>query len=281
LLIDVVVENRERMDEDDWKGVLNAIACVRTNLSKNTPTKILAADPIDAFPKFPLVRGESLSNLDRSPFKKKVVGSRIGYVGDFTSSVVITSGSFECGGFYRSVVLANGGILMDHAPGGALVFGNEDITCENIASSLVIAKGRVKVKRRIALSLVFSDDDIECDDLIFSTVIAKGSVHTKKDTKNIILEKSAKSAAVSYFSLKSVGLTLAADGKAFRVEKVAAGSRASKCGFRAGDLLTIDASSGLAGLDTIVRRSVAKETEPALPVRRNGEPTFVILRLWD
>jgi hypothetical protein len=285
LLIDLVVEHRERMDEDDWKGVLNAIACIKTNLLKGTKTKALLPDPIDGFPKFPVVRGESLLRLDRAPFKKKVVGSRIGYTGDFTSCVVITSGSFECGYSARSIVLANGGILMHHAPTGALVFGNEDIKCDTIAGSLIIARGRVNVEGRaegtIIESLVFSDEDIDCEHLVASTVIAKGRVHVKRNTKSTVLENAANSAKVSYFSLKSVGLTLVPDGKTFRVDQVLAQSRANKCGFRVGDVLLIDAPSGLAELETIVRRSVAKETEPALPVRRNGEPTVVILRLWD
>ena len=283
LLIDVVVENRERMDEDDWKGVLNAIACVRTNLLPDPKAKTRVPDPKDGFMQFPLVRGESLERSDR-PFRKKVVGSSIRAT-HLTLSVAITSSSYEPSNPLKSIVLANGGILM-FACSSCLVFSNEDIKGQTLNNSMVIARGSVDVTRltadnHIVKSLVFSGGDINCDQLVDSTAIAAGRVKANRVTRSAVFEQGAKAARVSYFSMKAVGLTLAAEGKAFRVEKVLDGSRASKCGFRVGDVLIIHAPSGLAELDTVIRRLVAKETEPALPLRRNGESTHAILRLWD
>jgi hypothetical protein len=273
------------MDEEDWKGVLNAIACVRTNLLPDPKAKTRVPDPKDGFMQFPLVRGESLERSDR-PFRKKVVGSRIETQNLFTSSLIMTSGSFEPSELViKSIVLTNGSILMFRCSSG-LVFSNEDIKGQTLSNSMVIARGSVDVTRltadnHIVQSFVFSGGDINCDHLADSTVIAAGRVNAKKVTRSAVFEQGAKAARVSFFSMKAVGLTLAAEGKAFRVEKVVDGSRTSKCGFRVGDLLIVNAPSGLAELDTVMRRLVAKETEPALPLRRNGESTHVILRLWD
>jgi hypothetical protein len=284
LLIDLVVENRERMDEDDWKGVLNAIACVRSNLLPDPKAKTWVPNPKEGFLEFPLVRAESLGRFDR-PFRKKIVGGRIETQNQFTSTLIITSGSFEPSEvLLKCIVLANGSILMFRSSSG-LVFSNEDIKCQGLINSMVIAKGSVDATRltdnTIFQSVVFSGGDINCDHLCDSTAIARGRVNAKRVTRSAVFEQSAKSARVSYFSMKAVGLTLLADGKAFRVEKVVAGSRASKCGFRIDDLLIVNAPSGLGELDTVIRRLVAKEAEPVLPLRRNGESTHVILRLWD
>ena len=283
LLTDVVVEHRERMDDDDWKGVLDAIACLRNNLLPDPKSKIFEPDPRVDFLKLPLVRGESLSKTDR-PFLRKVVGTRIGSVVDLTSSVAITSGSYECGSPAKSIVLANRGVLMNSAI-GSFVFSNEDIKCRAANHFLIIAKSTVNVTLRsdnfLSKNFVISGGDINCDRIFESTAIAAGRVNAKQITRSTIFEKGTESAKISYFSMKAVGVTLVPDGKAFRVEKVAVGSRASKCGFRVGDLLIPDAASGLADVEAVLRRRVAKETEPAIAVRRSGVPTFVVLRLWD
>jgi hypothetical protein len=247
LLIDVVVGNRERMDDGDWKRVLNAVECVKANLLKDAKTKTPSPDPSDGLWKFPLVRGESLSSLD-GVSRKKVVGGRIGAKSRFTYSVVITSGSFECGDPLKSVVLANGGISMDTSI-SSLVFSNEEIKCHNLNSSVVMARGSVNATRitdnNIVESLVFSEGDITCDHLISSTAVARGRVKAKRITDSVIFEHDSKSAKASFFSLKSVGLILVPDGKAFRVEKVMEGSRAQsrfpgwrspshQCSFRLG-----------------------------------------------
>jgi hypothetical protein len=252
LLVELVRQNIERMDYEDWKGILGTIDSITANIAKHSKVKPLVPYADEDFLTYPLVGAELLSLEMKTRgviARAKFVGDRIVAKGGHALRTVVAATSLESFEWDRCIILANGKISLRFMT-GSFVFSDEDVICERLCSCLVITRGRVRAK----------------------TI-----------DESIVIEGAADSSRVALFSMKTLGLALVQEHKTLRVEKVVRDSPAGRCGFRAGDVILLESlqANSLRTLERVVRRSLAEQTNLVLQVRREGRQQSLVLSFLD
>jgi hypothetical protein len=243
LLTDLVVEHRERLVEEDWKEIFRTIGATQTYYLKDTKLKPSVPTPSDKFLKYPLLRGELLTRRDPVA-GSKIVGRRV-TISQLPDSAVFASNSIEGTSLIKCIGFANGGVMLRHG-------------------SAILA------------SFVFSDEEVSCETILGSLVIARGRVKAKKIEDSLIIEDSAK---LSFFSTQFFGLSVSMKNEVIKITGVVPNSLAEKSGFCIGDVILFDVTElkTLESLEKALRRSLARELELPLRVRRAGREQKLFL----
>jgi hypothetical protein len=243
-LVDLVVENRQRIDKEDWKNILATIGCIQNNVLKQKKISLTLPDP----KKFAMFTSPSandeLSLPNKMVCQKRAIGDEALEGHYWHDSVLMTAKSLKVPLLVSSILLSNGTIL---------------------------------ARDCIDSSFVYCDEDLDAGTLINSLVLTRGRVNAKRSDANIIIDDVAKSAFVKLFSLRTIGLVLGSDDDPIRVKGVMEKSQAAKSGLRVGDELILERND-MRTLERGMRQAFAKHEEFVLRVRRGDQQ--VQAALW-
>ena len=120
-----------------------------------------------------------------------------------------------------------------------------------------------------------------------SIFIARGRVlrSEKNNGKlgNFVIENARTASCVKLFSMERVGMKVAEKDNEIVVEKVLAGSKSEKSGFKQGDIIRIvkKTTDLISDLERLVRHAYVRESDLEMTVVRDGRQQKLVLSLKD
>jgi len=254
LLGELIIENREDVDDPTWKRILE-ITTQATNLSaKANQLTLTIPDPPEDFLKLPFSRGEKITVA-------RVDGLRI-----VSDELVIQRGELD------RCALITGQV-------GKLSFSNSSIA--------IILGGRNKGPKTleintIASSFFYSDVDVRSTIIDHSIVTSRGTVESKRNLKAAVFDSRSPAPPFGLFSVEQIGLRLkVVKQERTTVSEVIPKSIAARSGILAGDILVLEKTTTLQDFVFEVRRALAKQADLTVHAMRNGKQLSITMAMFN
>jgi hypothetical protein len=259
LLMELLLENRQYVGEEQWKQAIEIIGAIVDKVykaNKSTNRFFESIFDLEAFSESENLIGRDLRLSRPQSFDHRVIADRLTATNLQSSLVVCQNLEFAD----KKFPIVNGGgtvLLMKSA--GAIRFGQLDGM------------------------LIYCDGDVRCEFSPITMVIARGKVTVDlgsgpKYPTPFFIENAGHASAVMLFSLDRVGMKVVQREKALYVESVSKNSPADTSGFKQGDTIDIVAKTTdpLSDLECIVRAAYVREINLELNVIREGRRQQIV-----
>lgn len=239
LLVEIIVRNSSRMQEQDWDRVFNAIAVIQENALQGVKRKPMVRNP-----------------RDRIPFKDD---------GSTTIGLRLSGNSLALDQLYLGFAATKNELRLGHCHGG-IVLTNGTAAGRIVGRSFLFANG-ADMCEMITDSLVFIDGDLRCVPVRDSVVVLSGRLKEKEFVRESVIIENSKE--IPLFSFRSIGLEVSPKDKMIRVDRIVPGSVCERAGFVPGDVILHDGT--LRELERAVCSAIGRHLFLMLQVRRGAD----------
>ena len=252
LLVDMLLENRNDVGEEQWKQTVEIASTIAESICNAKKMKTALPD-CDYRKCADLIGGEF--SFNRLP-PSRIIADRLLVQRGFEKSIAIVSERLDSEACAECYVLLRANQRSQAKPDLGVKYGG---------------------------CFVFSDGDLACELISGCIVIARGSVRSKRTVDSIVIENASHGSLIRFFMPERVGLKLIQDGEQIRVKDVFPGSNADKCGIKSGDAIQSDKKpkDSIAALTRQLRLAYATETELELRIKRGIEKKMIILSFGE